>query len=112
MRNDKRFFTSGKTFLEKTKFLSVKNQAQQTAGHTFGAVRRVASCRIFNFAVEYCAPLNTAPPRMVSLRHRDRSRYIYTDSESVGAIVETPKLLEVLVEKDGGGLMGKDGVRD
>lgn len=48
---------------------------------------------------------------MVPLLHRDRSRYIYTDSESVGAIVETPKLLEVLVEKDGGGLRGKDEVR-
>lgn len=40
-----------------------------------------------------------------------KSRYIYADSESVGAVVETPKLLKVLMEEDGKGLEGADGVR-
>lgn len=38
-------------------------------------------------------------------------RYIYADSESVGAVVETPKLLKLLVDDDGNGLEGADGVR-
>lgn len=38
-------------------------------------------------------------------------RYIYADSESVGAVVETPKLLELLMGEDGKGLEGADGVR-
>ncbi|CAN0310844.1 unnamed protein product [Pylaiella littoralis] len=36
-------------------------------------------------------------------------RYIYADSESVGAVVETPKLLELLMGEDGKGLEGADG---
>ncbi|CBJ32681.1 long chain acyl-CoA synthetase [Ectocarpus siliculosus] len=36
-------------------------------------------------------------------------RYIYGDSESVGAVVETPKLLKLLVEEGGKGLEGADG---
>eukprot|EP00752_Nemacystus_decipiens_P009084 g8111.t1 len=36
-------------------------------------------------------------------------RYIYADSQSVGAVVETPKLLKLLMEEDGNGLEGADG---
>lgn len=41
---------------------------------------------------------------------RRNKRYIYADSESVGAVVETPKLLEVLMDKGGPGLRGANGV--
>lgn len=39
------------------------------------------------------------------------SRYIYADSESVGAVVETPKLIKLLMAEDGKGLEGADEVR-
>lgn len=56
-------------------------------------------------------PFPSGQPCITQTRFHDKLRYIYADSESVGAVVETPKLLKLLMEEDEKGLEGADGVR-